>query len=163
MGGCKGKATRFKDSSEKLKKNSVSDVGDKVILVTLWWWQFQGWQLCYWHCYDTDYMTLTDFRCWWRNHYVGDFSNVFNQSSTSWIGHEHLKLVINTFCLQHPSPTSISPQNLVRRLTFHEMFKGWIFHLLCIHSFSPILTRFLFHLNFRESREFKVGKGYFGR
>ena len=52
MGGCKGKATRFKDSSEKFlkifnkiseitmknyrpKKLGVSDVGDKVILVTL--------------------------------------------------------------------------------------------------------------------------------
>ena len=52
MGGCKGKATRFKDSIEKFRKFSckspeitmrnyrpkklgVSDVGDKVILVTL--------------------------------------------------------------------------------------------------------------------------------
>ena len=53
-------------------------------------------------------------RCWRENHYVGDcfryvgdFLNVLNQSPRSWIGHRHLKLVTNTFGLQHPSPTSM--------------------------------------------------------
>ena len=55
-------------------------------------------------------MMVTDLRCWWQNHhvgdffhYVGDFSNVLNRSSTSSIGHRHLKLVTNTFGLQHPT------------------------------------------------------------
>ena len=63
--------------------------------------------LCWW-------LMLTDFRCWWRNHYVGDFFcnvgdflNVLNRSPTSWIGRKRLKLVINSFGLQHPSPTSM--------------------------------------------------------
>ena len=60
--------------------------------------------LCWW-IYDGD---------WFQNHYVGDFFryvgdflNVLNRSSTSWIGHQHLKIVTNTFGRQHPSPTSM--------------------------------------------------------
>ena len=41
-----------------------------------------------------DFIMVTDFRCSWQNHYVvdffryvGDFVNVLNRSSTSWIGH----------------------------------------------------------------------------
>ena len=71
-----------------------SNVGDIVMLVTLWWWLISdvGWQ----NHYVGDF-----FR------YVGDFFNVSNRSPTSWIGHQHLKLVTNTFDLQHPSPTSM--------------------------------------------------------
>ena len=72
------------------------------------------WQWCWWHRYVGDFMMVTDLRCWWQNHYVGDFFryvgdflNVLNRSPTSWIGHQHLKLVTNTFGLQHPSPTSM--------------------------------------------------------
>ena len=57
-----------------------SDVGDIVMLVTLWWWLI------------------------WD---VGDFLYVLNRSSTFWIGHQHLKIVTNTFGLQHLSPTSM--------------------------------------------------------
>ena len=74
----------------------------------------KGWQWCWWHRYVGDIMMVTDFICWWQNHYVGDFFryvgeflNVFNRSSTSWIGRQHLKLVTNTFGLQHPSPPSM--------------------------------------------------------
>ena len=73
-----------------------------------------GWQWCWWHRYVCDFMMVTDLRCWWQNHYVGDFFryvgdflNVLNRSPLSWIGHKHLKLVTNTFGLQHPSPTSM--------------------------------------------------------
>ena len=52
-------------------------------------------------------MMVTDFRCWWQNY--GDFFNVINRSPTSWISHQNLKLVTNTFGLQHPSPTSMYP------------------------------------------------------
>ena len=69
--------------------------------------------LCWW-CYIGDVMLVTDFRCWWQNHYVGnffryvcDFLNVLNRSPTSWIGHQHLKLITNTFDLHHRSPTSV--------------------------------------------------------
>ena len=64
--------------------------------------------------YVGDFMMVTDFRCWRQNHYVGDFFryvgdfvNVLNRSPTSWIDHQQLKLVTNTFGLQHPSPTSM--------------------------------------------------------
>ena len=72
------------------------------------------WQSCWWHRYVGDFMMGTYFRCWWQNHYVGDFFhyvgdflNVLNRSPTSWIGHQHLKLITNALSLQHPSPTSM--------------------------------------------------------
>ena len=68
----------------------------------------------WWHCYVGDFMMLTNFSCWWQNHYVGDifryvgdFHNILNRSPTSWVGHQHLRLVTNTFGLQHPSPTTM--------------------------------------------------------
>ena len=49
-----------------------------------------------------DFMMVTDLRCCWQNHYVGDFFryvcnflNVLNRSPTS------------QTCHQHPSPTSM--------------------------------------------------------
>ena len=58
------------------------------------------WQWCWWHRYVGDFMMVTDLRCWWQNHYVGDFVRYFgdflsvlHRSPTSWIGHQHLKLV----------------------------------------------------------------------
>ena len=73
-----------------------------------------GWQWCWWRLDVGDFMMVTDFGCWWQNHYVGDFLryvgnflNVFNRSPTSWIGHQHDKLVTNTLGLQHSSPTSM--------------------------------------------------------
>ena len=64
---------------------------------------------------DDWFMLVIDSGCWWQNHYMGDFFryvddflNVLNQSSTSWIGHQHLKLVTNTFGLQDPSPTPMN-------------------------------------------------------
>ena len=42
-------------------------------------------------------MLVTDLRCWWQNHYVGDFFryvgdflNVLNRSSTSQTCHQHI-------------------------------------------------------------------------
>ena len=66
-----------------------SDVGDNGMLVTLWCW------------------LIWDVGDFFR--YLVDFLNVFNRSSTSWIGQQHLKLVTNTFGFQHPSPTSMLP------------------------------------------------------
>ena len=41
---------------------------------------------------------VTDLRCWWHNHYVGDFfcyvgdlRNVLNRSSTSQTCHQHIR------------------------------------------------------------------------
>ena len=74
-----------------------SDVGGIVMLATLWWWLI--WDVT---------------TCRWQNHYVGDFFRyvgdflnvlrcTFNRSPTSRIGHQHLKLVTNTF-----GPTSVT-------------------------------------------------------
>ena len=46
----------------------------------------------------------------WQNHYVGDFFVMLVMFSMYQIGHQHLKLVTNTCCLPHPSPTSMSPE-----------------------------------------------------
>ena len=60
-------------------------------------------QLCWWHRYVDDLM-MTDMRCWWQNHYVGDFFryvsdfvNVLNQLLTSETSHQHVR-----------SPTSVT-------------------------------------------------------
>ena len=44
-----------------------------------------------------DFMMVTDFKCWWQNHYVGDFFryvgdflNVLNRSPTSSTCHQHI-------------------------------------------------------------------------
>ena len=52
--------------------------------------QSEWWQWCRWHRYIGDFMMVTDLRCWWQNHYVGDFLNVFNQSPTSQTCHQHI-------------------------------------------------------------------------
>ena len=70
------------------------------------------WQWCWWHRYVGDFMMVTDLRCWWQNHYVGDFFRYVGDFLSVWkfhneIGHQHLKLVTNTFGHQHPSPTSM--------------------------------------------------------
>ena len=66
---------------EKAGHGGDSDVGDIFMLVTLWWWLISD---------VDDRIIIYVFR------YVGDF-----------LGHQHLKLVTNTFGLQHPSPTSM--------------------------------------------------------
>ena len=57
-------------------------------------------------------MMMTDLRCWWQNHYVGDFFRYVGDFAMYKIGPQHFKLVTNTFGLQHASPTSILPYNL---------------------------------------------------
>ena len=61
--------------------------------------------LCWW-LYDVDWfqMLMAKSLCWrlfslCNITYVADFLNVFNRSPTPWIGHQHLKLVTNTFGL----------------------------------------------------------------
>ena len=70
-----------------------SDVGDIVMLVTLWWWLISD--------VGGRIIMLAIFSLYWW------FSQRINRSSASWIGHQYLKFVTNTFGLQHPSPTSM--------------------------------------------------------
>ena len=53
--------------------------------------------ITYWHFYVGDFTMVTDLRCWWQNHYfgdffryVGDFLNVLNRSPTSQTCHQHI-------------------------------------------------------------------------
>jgi len=69
------------------------------------------WQWCWWHPYVGDFMMVTNFRCWWQNHYVSDFFryvsdflNVLNWSPSSWIGHQYPESVTNIWNL---SPTHL--------------------------------------------------------
>ena len=68
------------------------------------------WHWCWWHLYVGDFMLVTDLRCWWRKHYVGDFFryvdeffNVLNRSLTSQTCDQHIWFPLGTS--QHPSPT----------------------------------------------------------
>ena len=113
-------------------------------------------------------MMVTDLRCWWQNHYVGDFFryvgdflNVLNRSPTSWIGHQHLKLVTNTFGLQHPLPTSIPSFLPALHCKIKIIFFKFI--LLCMYkwsrnsSFSIFWSRDWFNINLRKP--LKVNNG----
>ena len=88
-------------------------------------------------------MMVTDLRCWWQNHYVGDFFryvgdflNVLNWSSTSGIGHQHLKLspthLVSNIRHQHRcnvrKPTSSST------LTISQIFR---MHILPVYDRLP--------------------------
>ena len=61
--------------------------------------------------YVADFMMVTVCRCWWQNCNIGDFFdignvlNVINRSPAS--KSRHQVGAINTFCLQHESPTSM--------------------------------------------------------
>ena len=68
---------KFKKSYYGVVNCVDSDVGDIIMLVT--------------------FMMVTDYRCWWQNHYtrdffhyVGDFLNVLNRSPSSQTCHQHI-------------------------------------------------------------------------
>ena len=69
-----------------------------------------GWQWCWWlKVADDLWILMTKFRCWW--HFLNVEStllmpdaNVKRYWGPKWLK-LHLKVVTNTFCLQHPSPT----------------------------------------------------------
>ena len=89
-------------------------------LICIWWWLISD--------VSGRIIMLATF---FRN--VGDFLNVLSRSLTCWIGHQHLKLVINTFGLQDPSPSSwIHPNlrslsELCHRVTFQRFTsRFWI-------------------------------------
>ena len=70
-----------------------------------------GWQWCWWHRYVGDFMMVTDLRCWWQNHYVGDFSVIwwFFQciKSVTYILNLSPTHLVSNIHLQNPSPTSM--------------------------------------------------------
>ena len=39
-----------------------------------------SWHWCWWHRYVGDFMIVTDFRCWWQNHYFGEFFHQYLES-----------------------------------------------------------------------------------
>ena len=67
-----------------------------------------------------DFMMVTDFRCWWQNHYyvvdffryVGDFLNVLYRSPISCIGHQHPESVTNI--------SNLSPTHLVSNIRYQH-------------------------------------------
>jgi len=68
----------------ELENLGDSDVGDIVMLVTLWWWPI-------WDVGGRIIMLTTFFR-WWFFQFI---KSVTIDSPTSWIGHQHLKFVTN--------------------------------------------------------------------
>ena len=105
--------------------------GDRVMLVTLWWWEI-------YEIGDRIIMMATFFIM------LGIFSP-WNQSRKSEIGHQYPKVVINTFLLQHLSPTSMKPGSSFfnfKNTTFKNYWK-LIFTKKCY--FVDILTKSPFH------------------
>ena len=101
----------------------------------------EGWQWCWWHRYVGDFMMVTDFRCWWQNHYVGDFfryvgdsSNLLNRSPTSQSCHQHIW-----------SPTSVTNINVTLR---KWRFTIWTIYLTIRKNVSE-LDHGLFSLTVR--------------
>ena len=127
-----------------------------------------GWQWCWWYRYVGDFMMVTDLRCWWQNHYVGDFFhyvgdflNVLNRSSTSWIGHQHLKLVTNTFDLQNPVWTwSFNFTNKLRRN--RDLFWNFLFlvYFLLTFQVQPVFLICKQHSNIVNNTVFLPFKKY---
>ena len=109
-------------------------------------------------------MMTTDLRCWSQNHYVGDFFryvydflNVLNRSPKSWIGHQHLKLVTNTFGRQHPSPTSMWPNLVVKVLVINHESLRYRHH----QEFQVLLETWGFHnRHFSNHRHQSPGNGH---
>ena len=58
------------------------------------------------------------------------------RSPTSWIGHQHLKLVTNTFGLQRPSPTSMLPAMFHAKSLCCQLKKYLFISFLDLWSFS---------------------------
>ena len=80
----------------------------------------RGWQWCWWHRYVGGFMMVTDFRCWWQNHFCVFwlfllcwwFFNVLNWSPTSQTCHQHIW-----------SPTSVI--NIVVTTRWHHFERIW--------------------------------------
>ena len=86
------------------------------------------WQWCWWHRYVGDFMMVTDFRCWWLNHYVGDFfryvgdfSNVSNRSPTSQTCLQHIWSPISVTNID-VTCNSFSPNMMFLAISESEMF-----------------------------------------
>ena len=64
-----------------------------------------GGQWCWWQRYVDKFLMVTNLRCRWQNHTNRQcwWSSVILVSFWMLIGHQHLKLVIKIFRLQHPS------------------------------------------------------------
>ena len=69
-------------------------------------------------------MMVTDFRCWWQNHYVGDFFRYVGDFLYLLIGHQHLKLVTNTFIsnIRHQHRCNLNPQIIFSQLDSLPLF-----------------------------------------
>ena len=81
-------------------------------------------------------MMVTDFRCWWQNHYVGDFVryvgdffNALNRSPTSQTCHHHIW-----------SPTSVTNIDVTEQMTY--LIVVWDFHLFHKAMFQILISIF---------------------
>ena len=98
------------------------------------------WQWCWWHRYFGDFMMVTDFRCWWQNHYVGDFFRyvgdflyILNRSPTSWMIRRLNRSPTSQTCHQHIwSPTSVT--NIDVTLKNHLYFINSICLMILIYD-----------------------------
>ena len=109
---------------------------------------------------------VTVCRCWWQIHYAGHFFHYVGDIVNVKKGYRHLKIVINTNCLQHPSPTSMLPGNrtIIKNENDNKKVKNeffvW-FNFMIIPSPSSFFiewisqsTEYFFWFQFIESLHF---------
>jgi len=78
----KSHSNKNEPATHRMLSREIMNLRISSLVNRLNWWQW-----CWWHRYIGDFMMVTDFRCWWQNHYVSDFS---------------VMLVIFSICHQHP-------------------------------------------------------------
>ena len=84
---------------------------------------FMRWQWCWWHRDIGDLMMVIDFRCWWQNHYVGDFFRYVGDFFNILIGHQHPESVTS---ITNLSPTHLAPTSVTKiDVTLHDGKDRW--------------------------------------
>lgn len=113
--------------------NETSCFNLNCFLIHLFWWQW-----CWWHRYIGDFMMVTK---WWWSFLEVSGRIVMLESFVVWnptkcrcfkctwsinnikIGHLHLELVSEAFCLQYLSRPSIKPSKLYQRIWSRDWVK----------------------------------------
>ena len=101
-----------------------------TINYSLWKFNFDWWQWCWCHRYVGDFMMVTDLRCWWQNHYVGDFFFLL-----CWWFFQCIKSVTNIL--------NLSPTHLVSNIRHQHQ---------CNRLDCPDQTHFIFEINVGKRR-----------
>ena len=121
-------------------------------------------------------MMVTDLKCWWQNHYVGEFLNVLNRSSTSQTCHQHIwspksvtyiYVTVSSKMISVPMQVSAikSNQSPLKFIFFHKIHFSPIYYnfakilkyIVNLSEFTLIFEAFMLDL---ENAKLKRGLTY---